>query len=142
MYLLWWFFVSCSEAPASKWISSDLYQSDNVIGAKASKDSTNTWDEEEGKGIHKVAGWILLTFLVQLRMVFLWLVIFYGWDFTADTFYLQERLNQVLMEKKKESRSGLEIMNLLQVSTILVVWMLLVTCKIANSVILWYLWHV
>ncbi|XP_004507859.1 uncharacterized protein [Cicer arietinum] len=27
---------------------------------------------------------------------------------------LQERLNQVLMEKKKESRSGLEIMNLLQ----------------------------
>lgn len=29
--------------------------------------------------------------------------------------YLQERLNQVLMEKKKESRSGMEIMNLLQV---------------------------
>jgi hypothetical protein len=29
---------------------------------------------------------------------------------------LQERLNQVLMEKKKESsRSGMEIMNLLQV---------------------------
>ncbi|XP_054795061.1 uncharacterized protein LOC129300515, partial [Prosopis cineraria] len=27
---------------------------------------------------------------------------------------LQERLNQVLMEKKKESRSGMEIMNLLQ----------------------------
>ena len=31
-------------------------------------------------------------------------------------FHLQERLNQVLMEKKKESRSGMEIMNLLQVS--------------------------
>jgi hypothetical protein len=30
-------------------------------------------------------------------------------------FYFQERLNQVLMEKKKESRSGMEIMNLLQV---------------------------
>lgn len=30
-------------------------------------------------------------------------------------FHLQERLNQVLMEKKKESRSGMEIMNLLQV---------------------------
>lgn len=28
---------------------------------------------------------------------------------------IQERLNQVLMEKKKESRSGMEIMNLLQV---------------------------
>jgi X breakpoint 2-interacting protein len=27
---------------------------------------------------------------------------------------LQERLNQVLMEKKKETRSGMEIMNLLQ----------------------------
>uniref|UniRef100_A0A2P2LG32 Uncharacterized protein MANES_14G154300 n=1 Tax=Rhizophora mucronata TaxID=61149 RepID=A0A2P2LG32_RHIMU len=27
---------------------------------------------------------------------------------------LQERLNQVLMEKKKESKSGMEIMNLLQ----------------------------
>ena len=27
-----------------------------MIPAKASKDSTNTWDEEEGKGIHKVAG--------------------------------------------------------------------------------------
>lgn len=31
-------------------------------------------------------------------------------------FLLQERLNQVLMEKKKESRSGMEIMNLLQVN--------------------------
>lgn len=31
---------------------------------------------------------------------------------------LQERLNQVLMEKKKESRSGMEIMNLLQVSNV------------------------
>ena len=29
--------------------------------------------------------------------------------------YLQERLNQVVNEKKKESRSGMEIMNLLQV---------------------------
>lgn len=27
-----------------------------MIPAKASKDSTNTWDEEKGKGIHKVAG--------------------------------------------------------------------------------------
>lgn len=34
------------------------------------------------------------------------------------TFELQERLNQVLMEKKKESRSGMEIMNLLQVFTV------------------------
>lgn len=35
----------------------------------------------------------------------------------GDTYYasLQEKLNQVLMEKKKESRSGMEIMNLLQV---------------------------
>ncbi|EFH42464.1 hypothetical protein ARALYDRAFT_495841 [Arabidopsis lyrata subsp. lyrata] len=31
-----------------------------------------------------------------------------------DYIKLQERLNQVLMEKKKESRSGMEIMNLLQ----------------------------
>ncbi|KAL3623890.1 hypothetical protein CASFOL_032706 [Castilleja foliolosa] len=31
-----------------------------------------------------------------------------------DYMKLQERLNQVLMEKKKESRSGMEIMNLLQ----------------------------
>ncbi|XP_057981432.1 uncharacterized protein LOC131166851 isoform X2 [Malania oleifera] len=31
-----------------------------------------------------------------------------------DYVKLQERLNQVLMEKKKESRSGMEIMNLLQ----------------------------
>ncbi|XP_078443946.1 afadin/alpha-actinin-binding protein [Wolffia australiana] len=31
-----------------------------------------------------------------------------------EYFKLQERLNQVLMEKKKESRSGMEIMNLLQ----------------------------
>ncbi|KAI0518654.1 hypothetical protein KFK09_006090 [Dendrobium nobile] len=31
-----------------------------------------------------------------------------------DYIKLQERLNQVLMEKKKESRSGIEIMNLLQ----------------------------
>ncbi|KAK1291289.1 hypothetical protein QJS10_CPB17g00686 [Acorus calamus] len=31
---------------------------------------------------------------------------------------LQERLNQVLMEKKKESRSAMEIMNLLQVALV------------------------
>lgn len=38
-------------------------------------------------------------------------------DLTVEVilFHLQERLNQVLMEKKKESRSGMEIMNLLQV---------------------------
>lgn len=37
----------------------------------------------------------------------------------SDFFFLipQERLNQVLMEKKKESRSGMEIMNLLQVGS-------------------------
>jgi hypothetical protein len=29
--------------------------------------------------------------------------------------WIQERLNQVLMEKKKESKNGIEIMNLLQV---------------------------
>lgn len=33
---------------------------------------------------------------------------------------MQERLNQVVMEKKKESRSGMEIMNLLQVNLLLV----------------------
>lgn len=36
----------------------------------------------------------------------------YGW-----VCYFQERLNQVMMEKKKESRSGMEIMNLLQVAS-------------------------
>jgi hypothetical protein len=30
---------------------------------------------------------------------------------------LQERLNQVLLEKKKESKTGMEIMNLLQACT-------------------------
>jgi len=39
--------------------------------------------------------------------------------------YLQERLNQVLMEKKKESRSGMEIMNLLQVRAVHLFWTLL-----------------
>lgn len=31
------------------------------------------------------------------------------------TWLVQERLNQVMMEKKKESKTGIEIMNLLQV---------------------------
>ncbi|KAK6248067.1 hypothetical protein QUC31_019632 [Theobroma cacao] len=49
---------------------------------------------------------------------------------------LQERLNQVLMEKKKESRSGMEIMNLLQVLIALVPIALLRECKFyaANGV--------
>lgn len=33
---------------------------------------------------------------------------------------MQERLNQVLVERKKESKSGMEIMNLLQVKLSLV----------------------
>ena len=36
-------------------------------------------------------------------------------NYIVIALFLQERLNQVLMEKKKESRSGMEIMNLLQV---------------------------
>lgn len=39
-----------------------------------------------------------------------------GLNIAVYPFHLQERLNQVLMEKKKESRSGMEIMNLLQVT--------------------------
>lgn len=46
--------------------------------------------------------------------------------------YLQERLNQVLMEKKKESRSGMEIMNLLQVRAVHLVW----TWKISSFMML------
>lgn len=60
------FAVSCSATPTSKWITSDYYYSDCVNGAKASKDSTNTWDEEERKGIHKVAGRISLNFFIQM----------------------------------------------------------------------------
>lgn len=42
--------------PTSKWISLWLLSIWLLNGVKASKDSTNAWDEEEGKGIHKVAG--------------------------------------------------------------------------------------
>lgn len=44
----------------------------------------------------------------------------------------------MLMEKKKESRSGMEIMNLLQVSTIYPC-NLDVASKISDFVIIWYL---
>lgn len=49
---------------------------------------------------------------------------------------LQERLNQVLMEKKKESRSGMEIMNLLQVQILPTVIMLEEVCQFSFSLLI------
>lgn len=49
---------------------------------------------------------------------------------------LQERLNQVLMEKKKESRSGMEIMNLLQVRILPTVIILEEVCQFSFSLLI------
>jgi hypothetical protein len=52
---------------------------------------------------------------------------------------LQERLNQVLMEKKKESsRSGMEIMNLLQVVFFMTSWLVGYTVPYWEAFVWWF----
>lgn len=99
----------------------------SIDAAKASEDSTNTWNEEKRKGVHKVAGRIFLhgpwlckgdwlaIYVYNVQLSITWWELNRNYKMGLALFYLQERLNQVLMEKKKESRSGMEIMNLLQV---------------------------
>ena len=53
--------------------------------------------------------------MVSLHMKIIYLRSNWKGNYIVIALFLQERLNQVLMEKKKESRSGMEIMNLLQV---------------------------